>query len=159
METSMPSLRKKSYGKIQSNIAFSQETVKELKKKTEQLKGVKEDLKVRTNQPTEQLYKHLESAWTETKATSEKVKETLGIGKPESTESSSSSANESSGIKDDEQPTDKEDKKQESGHASCVDGKGQNCIPGFLISHAAAWTAFWAFLLALIRITVCIGAC
>lgn len=30
------------------------------------------------------------------------------------------SANESSGTKDDEQSTDKEDKKQESGHASCV---------------------------------------
>ncbi|KAI3751452.1 hypothetical protein L2E82_22538 [Cichorium intybus] len=62
-----------------------------------------------------ELYKRLDGAWTETKATSEKVKETLGIGKPESTESSSSSANESSGTKDDEQSTDKEDKKQESG--------------------------------------------
>ncbi|KAI3691174.1 hypothetical protein L2E82_49393 [Cichorium intybus] len=44
------------------------------------------------------------------------VKETLGIGKQESTESSRSSANESSGTKDDEQSTDKENKKQESGH-------------------------------------------
>ncbi|KAI3722480.1 hypothetical protein L2E82_33519 [Cichorium intybus] len=67
-----------------------------------------------------ELYKRLDGAWTETKATSEKVKETLGIGKPESTVSSSSSANESSGTKDDEQSTDKEDKKQESGYASCT---------------------------------------
>ncbi|KAI3721483.1 hypothetical protein L2E82_32496 [Cichorium intybus] len=67
-----------------------------------------------------ELYKRLDGAWTETKATSEKVKETLGIGKPESTKSSSSSANESSEINDDEQSTDKEDKKQESGYASCV---------------------------------------
>ncbi|KAI3525500.1 hypothetical protein L1887_04339 [Cichorium endivia] len=82
--------------------------------------GPKENNSQLTNQPTEQLYKRLDGAWTETKATSEKVKETLGIGKPESTESSSSSANESSGTKDDERSTDKEDKKQESGHASCV---------------------------------------
>ncbi|KAI3789011.1 hypothetical protein L2E82_01795 [Cichorium intybus] len=68
-----------------------------------------------TNQPTEQLYKRLDGAWTETKVTSEKVKETLGIGKPESTESSSSSANESSGTKDDERWRLKVDRRKRKG--------------------------------------------
>lgn len=78
----------------------------------------------------------MDGAWTEAEATAKKVsenlkekvsaateevKETLGIGKQESTESSSSSANESSGTKDDKQSADKEDKKQESGHADSAE--------------------------------------
>ncbi|KAI3752713.1 hypothetical protein L2E82_24749 [Cichorium intybus] len=126
---------KKIKGEVNRNQDF-QQTVKELKEKTEELKGVKEDLKVRTKQTTEQLYKRVDGAWTEAEATAKKVsenlkekvsaateevKETLGIGKQESTESSSSSANESSGTKDDKQSADKEDKKQESGHADSAE--------------------------------------
>ncbi|KAI3764879.1 hypothetical protein L2E82_14896 [Cichorium intybus] len=58
------------------NQAF-QQRIKELKEKTEELKGVKEDLKVRTKQTTEQLYKHVDGAWTEAEATSKKVSENL----------------------------------------------------------------------------------
>ncbi|KAI3691456.1 hypothetical protein L2E82_49815 [Cichorium intybus] len=54
-----------------------QQTVKELKEKTEELKGVKEDLKVRTKQATEQLYKRLDGAWTEAEATAKNVSENL----------------------------------------------------------------------------------
>ncbi|CAH1450640.1 unnamed protein product [Lactuca virosa] len=125
---------KKIKGEVNRNQDF-QQTVKELKEKTEELKGVKEDLKVRTKQTTEQLYKRVDGAWTEAEATAKKVsenlkekvsaateevKETLGIGKQESTESSSSSANEAS--KDDKQSAEeKEDKKQESGYGETAE--------------------------------------
>ncbi|CAI9294250.1 unnamed protein product [Lactuca saligna] len=125
---------KKIKGEVNRNQDF-QQTVKELKEKTEELKGVKEDLKVRTKQTTEQLYKRVDGAWTEAEATAKKVsenlkekvsaateevKESLGIGKQESTESSSSSANEAS--KDDEKSAgEKGDKKQESGYGETAE--------------------------------------
>nr|XP_043620696.1 mitochondrial import inner membrane translocase subunit TIM44-2-like [Erigeron canadensis] len=110
-----------------------QQTVKEFKEKTEELKGATEDLKVRTKQTTEQLYKHVDGAWTEAEATAKKVsenlketvsaateemKETLGMGKQESSESSSFSADNASAEKDgktDKQSADGEDTKQQSG--------------------------------------------
>ncbi|KAM7527301.1 hypothetical protein LguiB_030711 [Lonicera macranthoides] len=93
---------KKVKGEAQSNQDF-QKSVKELKEKAEELKGVKEDLKVRTKQTTEQLYKHVDGVWTEAEATAKKVsanlkekvsaateevKESFGIGKQDPTESS-----------------------------------------------------------------------
>ncbi|KAF3670131.1 Mitochondrial import inner membrane translocase subunit TIM44-2 [Capsicum annuum] len=50
-----------------------QQSVKVLKEKAEELKGVKEDLKTRTKQTTEQLYKHVDGVWTEAEATAKKV--------------------------------------------------------------------------------------
>lgn len=84
-----------------------QKTIKELKVKAEELKGVKEDIKHRTKQTTEQLYKHVDGVWTEAESTAKKVsgnvkekisaakeevKETLGIGKQESSSSTGSSS-------------------------------------------------------------------
>lgn len=129
---------KKIKGEVNRNQEF-QQSVKEFKEKTEELKGVKEDLKVRTKQTTEQLYKHVDGAWTEAEATAKKVsenlkekvsaakeevKETLGIGKQESSESSSSSANDASSGKDDKdhtQSADGEDKKQQSGYGDTAE--------------------------------------
>ncbi|GFQ01869.1 uncharacterized protein at1g04910 [Phtheirospermum japonicum] len=58
-------------GEVGSNQEF-QKSIKEIKEKAEELKGVKEDLKVRTKQTTEQLYKHVDGAWTEAEATAKK---------------------------------------------------------------------------------------
>ncbi|XP_050108672.1 mitochondrial import inner membrane translocase subunit TIM44-2-like [Malus sylvestris] len=84
-------------GEATKNHEF-QQSVKELKEKAEELKGVKEDLKVRTKQTSEQLYKRVDGAWTEAEATAKKVsanvkekisaateevKGTFGIGKEE----------------------------------------------------------------------------
>ncbi|GAV67805.1 Tim44 domain-containing protein [Cephalotus follicularis] len=93
-------------GEAERNPEFKQ-SVKELKEKAEELKEVKEELKVRTKQKTEQLYKHVDGVWTDAEATArkvsanvrekisaatEEVKETLRLGKQESSESSGSSA-------------------------------------------------------------------
>nr|XP_008382863.2 mitochondrial import inner membrane translocase subunit TIM44-2-like [Malus domestica] len=59
-------------GEATKNPEF-QQSVKELKEKAEELKGVKEDLKVRTKQTSEQLYKRVDGAWTEAEATAKKV--------------------------------------------------------------------------------------
>ncbi|KAK4281289.1 hypothetical protein QN277_012805 [Acacia crassicarpa] len=97
---------KKMKGEAESNPEFRQ-SVKELKEKAEELKGVKEDLKARTKQITQQLYKQVDDAWTEAEvaakkvsnnvkekisAATEEVKETSGIGKQNSAESTGSSA-------------------------------------------------------------------
>ncbi|CAI0554474.1 unnamed protein product [Linum tenue] len=50
-----------------------QKSVKELKEKAGELKGVKDDLRVRTKQTTEKLYKHVDGVWTEAEATAKKV--------------------------------------------------------------------------------------
>ncbi|KAK4739153.1 hypothetical protein R3W88_002850 [Solanum pinnatisectum] len=63
---------KKVKGEVDSNQEF-QQSVKVLKEKAEELKGVKEDLKTRTKQTTEQLYKHVDGVWTEAEATAKKV--------------------------------------------------------------------------------------
>ncbi|KAL3749630.1 hypothetical protein ACJRO7_010716 [Eucalyptus globulus] len=94
------------YSVFNDNPEF-QKSVKQLKEKAEELKGVKEELKVRTKQTTGQLYKHVDGVWTEAEATAKKVsanvrekissateevKEQLGIGKQEESASASGSA-------------------------------------------------------------------
>ncbi|GFY99564.1 translocase inner membrane subunit 44-2 [Actinidia rufa] len=82
---------------VESNQEF-QQSVKKLKEKAEELKGVKEDLKVRTKQTTEQLYKQVDGAWTEAEATAKKVKGTFRIGRQDSEFTSTSAANQDSGF-------------------------------------------------------------
>ncbi|KAF3975601.1 hypothetical protein CMV_001168 [Castanea mollissima] len=92
-----------------------QKSLKELKEKAEELKVAKEELKNRTKQTTEQLYKHVDSAWTEAEATAKKVstnvkekisaakeevKESFGIGKEESSEFNGTSAKHGTDSKD-----------------------------------------------------------
>ncbi|CAL9223754.1 unnamed protein product [Arabidopsis halleri] len=92
-------------GEADSNSEF-QRTVKELKERAEEFKGVKEDLKVRTKQTTDQLYKKVDGVWTEAEsaakkvsssvkdklsAATEEVKESFKLGKEENAESASSS--------------------------------------------------------------------
>ncbi|XP_059302407.1 mitochondrial import inner membrane translocase subunit TIM44-2 [Lycium ferocissimum] len=92
---------KKIKGEVDSNQEFQQsvKVLKEkaeelkgvkdkvLKEKAEELKGVKEDLKTRTKQTTEQLYKHVDGVWTEAEATAKKVyanvEETISATKEE----------------------------------------------------------------------------
>ncbi|KAG9445654.1 hypothetical protein H6P81_011782 [Aristolochia fimbriata] len=88
-------------GEVKSNQEF-QQSMKVLKEKTEELKSVKEDLKNRTKQTTEQLYKRVDGVWTEAEETAKKVsanvkekisvsaaevKETFGFGKRDSSDS------------------------------------------------------------------------
>ncbi|KAL4615606.1 hypothetical protein ACB092_07G138500 [Castanea dentata] len=92
-----------------------QKSLKQLKEKAEELKVAKEELKNRTKQTTEQLYKHVDSAWTEAEATAKKVstnmnekisaakeevKESFGIGKEESSEFNGTSAKHATDSKD-----------------------------------------------------------
>ncbi|XP_016510879.2 mitochondrial import inner membrane translocase subunit TIM44-2 isoform X1 [Nicotiana tabacum] len=101
---------KKVKGEVDRNQEFKQ-SVKVLKEKAEELKGVKEDLKTRTKQTTEQLYKHVDGVWTEAEATAKKVfsnveekisatkeevKESFGMGKQEAPGSSGHSHTSSS---------------------------------------------------------------
>ncbi|CAI9786431.1 unnamed protein product [Fraxinus pennsylvanica] len=105
---------KKIKGEVDRNQKFKQ-SVKELKEKAEELKGVKEDLKVRTKRTSEKLYKHVDGVWTEAEEKAKKVyadveekisaakvevKESFGIGKQEFQESDGTSANYSSNDKD-----------------------------------------------------------
>ncbi|ESQ50427.1 hypothetical protein EUTSA_v10001977mg [Eutrema salsugineum] len=100
---------KKIRGEAESNPEF-QRTVKELKEKTEELKGVKEDLKVRTKEKTEQLYKQVDGVWTEAEsvakkvsssvkdkfsAATEEVKESFKLGKEKNKEENAESASSS----------------------------------------------------------------
>ncbi|KAG7584533.1 NTF2-like domain superfamily [Arabidopsis suecica] len=92
-------------GEADSNPEF-QRTVKELKERAEEFKGVKEDLKVRTKQTTDQLYKQVDGVWTKAEsaakkvsssvkdklsAATEEVKGSFKLGKEENAESASSS--------------------------------------------------------------------
>ncbi|CAH2051147.1 unnamed protein product [Thlaspi arvense] len=98
-------LSKKIRGEAESNPEF-QRTVKELKEKADEFKGVKEDLKIRTKEKTEQLYRQVDGVWTEAEsvakkvsssvkdkfsAATEEVKESFKLGKEENAESASSS--------------------------------------------------------------------
>ncbi|KAL1827247.1 hypothetical protein ACET3Z_005659 [Daucus carota] len=103
------------------------QSVKELKKKAEEFKGVTENLKVRTKQTTEQLYKHVDDVLREAEATTKKVssnlkekvsaateevKESFGMGKQESSEAKADS---SSGVNDGSKSAGGEDGQQKSG--------------------------------------------
>ncbi|CAH8264882.1 unnamed protein product [Arabidopsis lyrata] len=96
---------KKIRGEADSNPEF-QKTVKEFKERAGELKDIREDLKARTKQTTEQLYKQGHGVWTEAEsvakkvsssvkdkfsAATEEVKESFKLGKEENTESASSS--------------------------------------------------------------------
>ncbi|XP_019253978.1 PREDICTED: mitochondrial import inner membrane translocase subunit TIM44-2-like [Nicotiana attenuata] len=69
-------------GEVYRNQEF-QQSIKQLKEKAEKLKGVKEDFKTRMKQTTGTLYKHVDGIWTETEATTKKVKDSFGVGKQE----------------------------------------------------------------------------
>ncbi|CAN6479456.1 unnamed protein product [Victoria cruziana] len=94
-------------GEAKGNQDF-QESLKEFKEKADELKGVREDLKARTKQTAEQLYKRVDGAWTEAEATAKKVsanvkekisaakeevKETFGLGKEDAKTSTSNESN------------------------------------------------------------------
>ncbi|KAK6118659.1 hypothetical protein DH2020_047572 [Rehmannia glutinosa] len=117
---------KKIKGEVDRNQDF-QQSIKEVKEKAEELKGVKEDLKVRTKQTTEQLYKHVDGVWTEAEAKAKKVyadveekisaakeevKGSFGIGKQEATGSNGTSAGHSSNGKEGSKPAFGEEKQQ-----------------------------------------------
>ncbi|XP_011092940.1 mitochondrial import inner membrane translocase subunit TIM44-2-like [Sesamum indicum] len=117
---------KKIKGEIDRNREF-QQSVKEIKEKAEDLKGVKEDLKARTKQTTEQLYTHVDGVWTQAEekakkvyaeveekisAAKEEVKEGFGIGKQESTGCNGTSASHSTNDKDGSKSAFGEEKQQ-----------------------------------------------
>ncbi|KAB1215360.1 Mitochondrial import inner membrane translocase subunit TIM44-2 [Morella rubra] len=115
-------------GEANSNPDF-QKSLKELKEKAEELKGVKDELKNRTKQTTEKLYKRVDGVWTEAEATAKKVsadmkekisvateevKETLGVGKQESSESCGASAKHGADMKDGSKASSAEENYQQS---------------------------------------------
>ncbi|CAO2827603.1 unnamed protein product [Amaranthus hypochondriacus] len=63
---------KKIKGETSSNKEF-QQSVNQLKEKAQELRGVKEDLKVRIKQTTQKLHKHVDGVWTEAEVTAKKV--------------------------------------------------------------------------------------
>ncbi|KAM7259743.1 hypothetical protein ACFE04_015484 [Oxalis oulophora] len=102
----------------------------ELKVKADELNVVKEDLKVRTKQTTEQLYKHVDGVWTEAEATAKKVsanmkekisatteevKESLGLGKQDTTQSSDGSSTNDAHTKDESKASSSEQTHQQPG--------------------------------------------
>ncbi|KAJ6829273.1 mitochondrial import inner membrane translocase subunit TIM44-2 [Iris pallida] len=115
-EDRRPGLRQLSvFKEVSEKLNSNPEIRKSLKELNEKLGVAKEDLKARTKKTTEKLQKSVDGAWAEAEATSKKVsanvkeklsvateevKETLGLGKQESSESTSSSRN-SSSTKDD----------------------------------------------------------
>ncbi|KAL8089148.1 mitochondrial import inner membrane translocase subunit TIM44-2 [Apium graveolens] len=107
------------------------QSVKELKKKAEEFRGATENLKVRTKQTTEQLYKHVDGVWKEAEATTKKVssnlkekvsaateevKESFGMGKQES---SGTNPDFNSGVNDGSKSANGEGQ-QKSGHTDAA---------------------------------------
>ncbi|KAF5195639.1 Mitochondrial import inner membrane translocase subunit tim44-1 [Thalictrum thalictroides] len=125
---------KKVKGEVESNPEF-QKSIKDLKEKAESLKGVKEELKVRTKKTTEDLYKRAEGAWTEAEATAKKVsanvkekisatteevKGTFGLGKKETSGSTGTSSKSGANVKDGS-PTPEGEKAETSGSSDMND--------------------------------------
>ncbi|KAE8664865.1 Mitochondrial import inner membrane translocase subunit TIM44-1 [Hibiscus syriacus] len=126
----------------------------EFQQSVEQLKGKAEELKVRTKQTTEKLYKQVDGAWTEAEATAKKVsanmkekisatkeevKESFGIGKEESSQSTDTSAQRCANLNDEGQATSKEENYQQSGSgdtAETVFGKFKSSISSPKVSLA-----------------------
>ncbi|CAA7404968.1 unnamed protein product [Spirodela intermedia] len=92
---------------LKGEVKSNEELRQSLKEFNEKVGGIKEDLKVRTKETTEKLYKQVDGIWAEAEATTKKVsanakekisaateevKETLGLGKKDSSGSTSSSA-------------------------------------------------------------------
>ncbi|KAK1283287.1 Mitochondrial import inner membrane translocase subunit TIM44-2 [Acorus calamus] len=121
-------------GEAKSNSEF-QQSVKELKEKTG---VVAEDLKIRTKQTTEKIYKRVDDVWTEAEATAkrvstnvkekisaanveeklsaatEEIKSSFGLGKQKSSDSTSSSSNHGAGGKQEGFTTSGAEKSQET---------------------------------------------
>ncbi|GMI85746.1 translocase inner membrane subunit 44-2 [Hibiscus trionum] len=126
----------------------------EFQQSVEQLKGKAEELKVRTKQTTEQLYKQVDGAWTEAEATAKKVsvnmkekisaakeevKESFGIGKEESSQSTSTSAQHGADVNNEGKASSKEENSQQSGSgdtAETVFGKIKSRISSPKVSLA-----------------------
>ncbi|XVF72001.1 hypothetical protein PTKIN_Ptkin12aG0086100 [Pterospermum kingtungense] len=126
----------------------------EFKQSVEELKGKAEELKDRTKQTTEQLYKQVDGAWTDAEETArkvsanmkekisaakEEVKETLGIGKDESSQSTSSSAEHGADVKDGGKASSGEQKFEQSGSgdtAESIFGKFKSGISSPKVSSA-----------------------
>ncbi|KAM3735953.1 hypothetical protein ACB098_10G126300 [Castanea mollissima] len=131
-----------------------QKSLKELKEKAEELKVAKEELKNRTKQTTEQLYKHVDSAWTEAEATAKKVstnmkekisaakeevKESFGIGKEESSEFNGTSAKHGTDSKDGSKASSVEENFQQSAsseNAETLFSKLKSSLPSQKVSLA-----------------------
>ncbi|KAE8679640.1 Mitochondrial import inner membrane translocase subunit TIM44-1 [Hibiscus syriacus] len=126
----------------------------EFQQSVEQLKGKAEDLKIRAKQTTEQLYKQVDGAWTEAEATAKKVsanmkekisaakeevKESFGVEKEESSQSTDTSAQRGANLNDEGKATSKEENYQQSGSgdtAETVLGKLKSCISSPKVSLA-----------------------
>ncbi|XP_054803126.1 mitochondrial import inner membrane translocase subunit TIM44-2-like [Prosopis cineraria] len=126
---------KKLKGEADRNPEF-QQSVKELKDKAEELRGVKEGLRERTKQKTEQLYKQVDEVWTDAEAAAKKVsenvkekisfateevKETFGIGKQDSLGSSGSLSEQDADAKQESQTSSEDEKHQKSGSSNAAD--------------------------------------
>ncbi|XP_022994020.1 mitochondrial import inner membrane translocase subunit TIM44-2-like [Cucurbita maxima] len=145
---------KKVKGEANKNPEF-QQSVKEWKEKAEELKGVKEDLKVRTKQTTEQLYKQVDGAWSEAEATArkvstdvkekisaatEEVKEAFGFSHKKSSGSTRSSTDPGADAKKHGNEAPSEEAKDQhpgsTGSSETVSGKFKSSIPSTGISSA-----------------------
>lgn len=140
-------------GEANRNPEF-QKSLKELEEKAEELKRVKEGLKNRTKQTTEQLYKHVDTAWTEAEATAKKVsanmkekistakeevKESFGIGKEESSEFNGTSAKHGADGKDGSKASSGEENSQQSASSETAEtlfSKFKSSIPSRKVSLA-----------------------
>ncbi|CAA3021246.1 mitochondrial import inner membrane translocase subunit TIM44-2-like [Olea europaea subsp. europaea] len=143
---------KKIKGEVFRNQEFKQ-SVTELQEKAEELKSVKEDLKVRTKQTSEKLYKHVDGLWMEAEEKAKKVyadveekisaakvevKETFGIGKQESQERDGTLADHNSSDKDGSNSGFREEKRQgqkqqseSSNTAETIFGKVKSGVSSF----------------------------
>ncbi|XP_020223531.1 mitochondrial import inner membrane translocase subunit TIM44-2 [Cajanus cajan] len=144
---------KKIKGEAVRNQEF-QQSVKELKEKADELKGVKKELKEKTKQKTEQLYKQVDEVWTEAEAAAKKVsynvkekisaateevKETFGIGKQDSSGSTDSSTKQGADANGGNQTSPEEEKNQQSESTNASDslfGKFKSTISSPNVSAA-----------------------
>ncbi|XP_022155931.1 mitochondrial import inner membrane translocase subunit TIM44-2 isoform X2 [Momordica charantia] len=138
---------KKVKGEANKNPEF-QQSVKEWKEKAEELKGAKEDIKVRTKQTTEQLYKQVDGMWSDAEATArkvsadvkekisaatEEVKDAFGFGQKKSSGSTCTSTDHGADAKKDgSEATSEEGRHQHPGSrdtSETVFGKFKSSIP------------------------------
>ncbi|KAK7308928.1 hypothetical protein RJT34_05271 [Clitoria ternatea] len=146
-------ISKKIKGEAVRNPEF-QQSVKELKEKADELKGVKEELRERTKQRTEKLYKQVDEVWTEAEAAAKKVsynvkekifaateevKETFGIGKQDSSGSTDSSTKQDTNAKGSSHTSSEEEQNQQFGSSNTTDslfGKFKSTISAPNVSAA-----------------------
>ncbi|KAK4273042.1 hypothetical protein QN277_021513 [Acacia crassicarpa] len=144
---------KKLKGEADRNPEF-QQSVTELKEKAEELRGVKDELKERTKQKTERLYKQVDEVWTDAEAAAKKVsenvkekissateevKETFGSGKQDSSGSSGSSSEQDADAKQGSQTSSEDGKHQQFGSRNAADsffGKFKSTISSPNVSMA-----------------------